>query len=82
MASKYDAKTTAIEAHESHLGESYRKNGEDAGMEMSDELPVSRDGALNRNEVLEHAISNLENKKTTWYAYFTTLDFWSVLALG
>lgn len=82
MARNHDGKTTAIETHENQLGESYRKNAEDTGMEMSDELPVSRDVDMNENEVLEHAISNLEKKKTTWYAYFTTLDFWLVLALG
>lgn len=32
--------------------------------------------------VLEHGIATLESKKTVWYAYLTTKDFWIVLAIG
>jgi hypothetical protein len=81
MASKYDAKTSAIETHDNRMGENYRKTGDDSGMEMNYEQTHIA-AAENEREVLEHAILALEQKKTTWYAYFTTVDFWIVLALG
>jgi solute carrier family 35 protein F1/2 len=33
-------------------------------------------------EVLGQAIGALENKKTSWFAYLTTKEFWIVLAIG
>lgn len=33
-------------------------------------------------EVLEHGIEAIEGKKSAWYAYLTTRDFWLVLTIG
>lgn len=80
MASKIDGKTTVVETH---VGEGYRKSGdgidgvEGRGMEMN----ITGEEAVDA-EVLEHAIEALEKKKSAWYAYLTTADFWIVLALG
>jgi len=80
MESKIDGKTTAVETH---IGEGYRKSGdgvdgvEGPGMEMNNTGEEAVDA-----EALEHAIEALEKKKSAWYAYLTTVDFWIVLALG
>jgi solute carrier family 35 protein F1/2 len=81
MDSKYDPKTAGIQATESHIGDGDRKDGDVNPMGLNTERGPTSTGNVD-NEVLEHAIVNLENKKTTWYAYFTTVDFWIVLALG
>lgn len=44
--------------------------------------PLSATDEIVSPEVLEHALESLETQKTAWYAYFTTKDFWLVLALG
>jgi len=92
MASKNGSKTTAIEAHEIPIGESYRKstdglevsNGEGSGsIEMiGNEGIRSIDDEVLDPIILEQAIEALEGKRTTWYAYFLTRDFWLVLAIG
>lgn len=85
-------KTTAVEAYEQPLGNSYRKSGDglygneggSGGVEMAgDEGVRAVDGedAVD-NVVLEQAIQALESKKTAWYAYLTTKDFWLVLIIG
>lgn len=73
--------STSVEAHDAGVGENYRKTGDDTAIEMNgDGRPISRD--VSENEVLGEAIANLENKKTKWWAYLTTKDFWLVLLLG
>ena len=38
--------------------------------------------ALLRESSLRSALHELEATKTHWYSYFTTWDFWAVVALG
>jgi solute carrier family 35 protein F1/2 len=33
-------------------------------------------------EILGQGLDAIEGKKKAWYSYFTTRDFWIVLALG
>ena len=92
MASKdFETKTTAVEARERGFGnaETYRKTADDSGvvggsgsMEMVGERILSRGNDEVDPEVLQHAIEVLEKKKTTWYGYMTTWDFWLVLLIG
>ena len=90
MASKTtEVKTSAVETHERHVGDSYKSsdglegNGDGSGsIEMVGERGVIGDGNEVDPEVLEHAIEALEKKKTAWYAYLTTRDFWVVLMIG
>jgi len=90
MASKTtEVKTSAVETHERHVGDSYKSsdglegNGDGSGsIEMVGERGVVGDGDEVDPEVLEHAIEALEKKKTAWYAYLTTRDFWIVLMIG
>lgn len=90
MASKATGvKTSAVETHERHVGDSYKSsdglegNGEGSGsIEMVGERGVNGNGDEVDPEVLEHAIEALEKKKTAWYAYLTTRDFWIVLIIG
>jgi hypothetical protein len=90
MASKATGvKTSAVETHERHVGDSYKSsdglkgNGDGSGsIEMVGERGVNGDGDEVDPEVLEHAIEALEKKKTAWYAYLTTRDFWIVLMIG
>lgn len=84
MASKYDGKTTAIETHDNSLGEGYHKSD---GNEETDISGVEINGAgvgddAVSPEIVGQALETLEKKKTAWYAYLTTADFWFVLALG
>jgi hypothetical protein len=90
MASKATGvKTSALETHERHVGDSYKSsdglegNGDGSGsIEMVGEIGVNGNGDEVDPEVLEHAIEALEKKKTAWYAYLTTRDFWIVLMIG
>jgi hypothetical protein len=85
-------KTTAVEAYDRPLGNSYRKsgdglygNGQGSGsVEMTgDEGVRAANGEDVVDEVvLEQGIQALESKKTAWYAYLTTKDFWIVLVIG
>ncbi|PSS28345.1 hypothetical protein M430DRAFT_32759 [Amorphotheca resinae ATCC 22711] len=89
-----DTKTTAIETHDRALenGEDYRRSSD--GLEInehgngttetnSDELRAANSGGEAVDAVvLEQAIEALESKKTKWYAYMTTKEFWAVLLLG
>lgn len=81
MASNNDGKTSAIETQERQVGNGYRKSGD--GIDGIDSNVAELNGAQPIDaEVLEHALETLEKKKTAWYAYLTTADFWIVLALG
>ena len=81
--------TKALEANERQIGNGemgYRKKGDgfqdiagSGNMEMTSEVPMGEDDV--DPEVLQHAIEALE-KKTAWYAYLTTWDFWLVLLIG
>lgn len=84
--------TTAVEAYDRPLGNSYRKSGDGFyGNELGGgAVEINGDGgvrAVNGEDavdevVLEQALQALETKKTSWYAYLTTKDFWLVLAIG
>lgn len=90
MAAKHDGmKTAAIETHErGPMGETYRKSSD--GLETNAQGTGSLDMAGERRvgddevdpEILAHGLEALEGKKKAWYSYFTTRDFWIVLALG
>lgn len=89
-----DTKTTAIETHDRALenGEDYRRSsdvleinehGNGTTETNSDELRAANSGGEAVDAVvLEQAIEALESKKTKWYAYMTTKEFWAVLLLG
>ncbi len=91
MASN-DLDTKAIQVDERQMGNTaetgYRKNndGLDGGgsgsLEMVNEQRLGGGDDDVDPEVLQHAIEALETKKTAWYAYLTTWDFWIVLLLG
>jgi solute carrier family 35 protein F1/2 len=84
------AKVTGVETYERHVREGYRKssdgldgNGNGSGsLEMTGQRDVTNSNEEVDPEVLEHAIQALENKKTAWWAYLTTKDFWLVLLIG
>lgn len=82
-------KTSAVETHVSPVEAYYGKAGEDFGPSTSGSdnqrvKGVYELGAPQNSEVVElsHAIEEIERKKTTWYAYLKTREFWFVLALG
>jgi solute carrier family 35 protein F1/2 len=78
-----DAKSTAIETHDTKLA---NEDSNELG-NGSNEVSVEGQG-LNGSEeavdegVLERGIEALEAKKTKWWAYLATRDFWFVLLLG
>lgn len=77
------AKPTAIETHDKKLANDESNNLGDGSHDVS----VEERGASGSEEsvdgiVLERGIEALESKKTKWWAYLTTRDFWFVLALG
>jgi solute carrier family 35 protein F1/2 len=90
MASKTTGvKTSAVETHERIVGENYKSsdglegNGDGSGsIEVAGERAINGGGEKVDAEVLEHAIEALEKRKTAWYAYLTTRDFWLVLMIG
>lgn len=85
MASKNTAKTTAVETNVNPVHDFYGKDtGLEAGASGSGNVePLSYDGGLEPESVaLARAIHELEGKKTHWYSYLTTKEFWIVLALG
>jgi solute carrier family 35 protein F1/2 len=96
MASKgAEMKTSAVETHTTAIGNgaSYRKSNDDFEVSGSGFGSGNRGGveeinamdmagpALSRIE-LETALQKIEGKKTKWYAYLTTKDFWIVIILG
>ncbi len=83
--------TKAIEVHERQMGDAtetgYRKDHDGLDGDGSGSLAMVNEQRVGEGdevdpEVLQHAIEVLEKKKTAWYAYLTTLDFWFVLLLG
>ena len=91
MASQNMAsKTTGVESYEVGNGQSYRKSGDglegnengSGSVEMTAQRVATNDGDDVDPEVLEHGIQALENKKTAWWAYLATRDFWVVLLIG
>lgn len=87
MATKTTAgvKTSAIEAHETPIEGYYKPqhNGEGSGSIELNPGHRSVHGEENvGGEILEHAIEVLEEKKSSWYAYLLTRDFWIVLVIG
>jgi solute carrier family 35 protein F1/2 len=78
------AKTTGIETHAHPVGESYKAG--DEGMMVSDEsrsMEMRGEGGEDVDpEVVAAGIEALERKRTKWYSYFLTRDFWIVLAIG
>ena len=81
------SKATGVETYAVGNGEGYRKSGDglegngSGSVEMTGQRAVTNAGEVDP-EVLEHAIQALENKKTAWWAYLTTKDFWLVLLIG
>jgi solute carrier family 35 protein F1/2 len=75
MASTGFDKETGVQAHERHLnGDTYGTDGEMAERHGS--------AVEDSPEVLQAGIEALERKKTAWWAYLATKDFWLVLAIG
>lgn len=80
-------KVTGVETYAVGNGEGYRKSSDglegngSGSVEMTGPRVVSNDDEVDP-EVLEQAIQALENKKTAWWAYLTTRDFWLVLLIG
>ncbi|KAL3418842.1 hypothetical protein PVAG01_09063 [Phlyctema vagabunda] len=87
MASKspLGATTTAVDTGVEYY---QPKDGVHAGGERSGGIELdSGDRGVHGEEqvdgaVLEHAIVAIEGKKTGWFAYMLTKDFWIVLGLG
>jgi solute carrier family 35, member F1/2 len=88
MANKNSAsKVTGVETYAVGNAETYRKSGDglegngSGSVEMTAQRVTTNAEEVDP-EVLEHAIQALENKKTSWWAYLTTKDFWLVLLIG
>lgn len=85
-----DARTTAVETHDHTTDEFYGKSNDGAdgiGHENGNGVSVEEVRAAGGEEavdgvVLEQAIETLESKKTTWWAYLATKEFWLVLLIG
>ncbi|PBP16650.1 solute carrier protein [Diplocarpon rosae] len=90
MTSSYDAlKTTAVETQaRAHMGESHRKSTDSSEGNTLEtrNLQIGREERVRDDdiapEILGQGLEALEGKKKAWYSYFTTRDFWIVLALG
>jgi hypothetical protein len=92
MASTAPDTKTAIETHDRALGndQSYKSSdglkGNELGHgsnEVSDEELRTAEGQETIDGlVLEQAIEAIESKKSKWWAYLTTREFWIVLFLG
>jgi solute carrier family 35 protein F1/2 len=81
------SKVTGVETYETHLGDKSSEgldgNGNGSGsLEMTGQRGVTATDEEVDPEILEHALQALENKKTAWWAYLTTRDFWLVLLIG
>lgn len=92
MASTDTDMKTAIETQDHSLGNeaSLRSSGrlegnehgnDSNGVSDSELRPAGGEGAVD-GVVLEQAIETLEAKKTTWWAYLATKEFWLVLLIG
>ena len=96
MASKgAEIKTSAIETHTTAIGNgaSYRKSNDDFEITKSGSGSGNGVGVEEINEMdtaapepsrveLATALQKIEGRKTKWYAYLTTKDFWIVIVLG
>jgi solute carrier family 35 protein F1/2 len=96
MASKgAEIKTSAIETHTTAIGNgaSYGKSTDDFGVTGSRSGSGNGVGVEEINEMdmagpvpsgveLATALQKIEGRKTQWYAYLTTKDFWIVIILG
>jgi solute carrier family 35 protein F1/2 len=78
------AKITGIETHAHPVGESYKAG--DEGMVVSDgsnSMEMRGEGVDDVDpEVVAAGIEALERKRTKWYSYVLTRDFWIVLLIG
>ena len=80
------AKATGVEAHAHTVGESYK--AADEGHVVSDgsnsmEMRGDRGGDDYADaDVVAAGIEALEKKRTHWYSYVMTRDFWIVLIIG
>lgn len=79
----YGKNTTSVEANPAGDGEQhYRKHPEqDRERFEMDGRGASNESSTNP-EALGQALGALESKKTSWFAYLTTKEFWIVLAIG
>lgn len=96
MASKgAEIKKSAIETHTTAIGNgaSYRKSDGDFAINESGSGSGNGVGVEEINEMdmaetapssgeLATALQKIEGRKTKWYAYLTTRDFWIVIVLG
>jgi solute carrier family 35, member F1/2 len=96
MASKgAEIKTSAVETHTISIGNgaNYRKSEDDfgitgsrsgsgngVGVEEINEMDI--DGPAPSRVELANALEKIEGRKTKWYAYLMTKDFWIVIVLG
>lgn len=91
MASKSAGKKiSAVEVHTAVVGNSYRKSNDDFGIVESGSGSGNRVGETDGHEAiptpsraeLATALQEIEGRKTKWYSYLTTKDFYIVLVLG
>jgi solute carrier family 35 protein F1/2 len=86
MDDKSATKVTGVETYAAGNGESYGKSSDGLEGNGSGSVELTPQRIANDEEVdpevLEHAIQALESKKTAWWAYLTTRDFWLVLLIG
>jgi hypothetical protein len=90
MASKgAEIKTSAVETHTTVIGNgaSYGKSDDDFGLSGSgfgsgNGVGVEDPGRVASRAELAIALQKIEGRKTKWYAYLTTKDFWIVIVLG
>ncbi|TAQ86214.1 hypothetical protein B7494_g5466 [Chlorociboria aeruginascens] len=78
-----EAKSTGVGTHEANLGGRDHKSSD--GLEGVAEVRSNEEVRTDEDVdgvVLENAIEAIEGKKTAWYAYLTTRDFWIVLVIG
>lgn len=77
-----DMKSAAIETHDTQLGNE-RANLGDGSNEVSSGEPRATDSEDTIDPAaLGQALDALEAKKTKWWAYLATRDFWIVLLIG
>ncbi len=80
----YEAKSSGVETHVVG-GDGKGSDGLEARGENSGSMEMRADAHVGEEvdpEILERGIYALEARKTAWYAYLTTKDFWVVLVIG
>lgn len=79
-------RVTGVDTYAVGNGESDRKSSDGSPVEVTGSMEMTGQRVANEDdvapEVLEHSLQALENKKTAWWAYLTTRDFWLVLLIG